>query len=477
MRLLSTRIRTRLLVVHVLLVAVPILGIGFARFYEREMLRALESDMIHQAQLVRVLLAADPGGLQLAARGPTLARAARLTSTRLRLVDATGRVVADSTGAPQKDADTAAAAAFAGRREVRAALAGRYGAATRLDARTGRLDLNVALPVTIGGGGDGGAGGDGDGTVVAAVVLATRSTAPVKNAMYRLRGKLYRVLAVALAATTVLTFFLAATISRPLARLGRIARRIAAGDRTVALRLDRRDEIGDLARAFDAMARQLDARARAVGELAADISHELKSPLTSMRGAAELLLDGAGDDPQARARFLENILADAQRVDRMVTRLLELSRVEGDGAPVEPIDLAALAREAAARPRGVPVVVSCAPGLPAVPGRRAPLAAVLTNLLDNAAQHAAPGTSVTIDLAPGVGGAVRTCVHNAGAPIRPANVGRLWERFFTTRAEQGGTGLGLAIVAAVVGAHGGTVGVASTREEGTTFWFELRGAE
>src|SRR6185295_2874405 len=151
----------------------------------------------------------------------------------------------------------------------------------------------------------------------------------------RLRGTLWRVLFALVGATAVLTLFLAATIARPLSRLTAIAHRIAAGDRRQQLRLDRRDEIGALARAFDTMARRLDGRAEEVAQLAANLSHEFRSPLTSIRGAAELLREGAADDPSARAKFLDNIAEDARRLDRLVTRVLELSRAEADATRVE----------------------------------------------------------------------------------------------------------------------------------------------
>src|SRR5690606_2333481 len=139
---------------------------------------------------------------------------------------------------------------------------------------------------------------------------------------------LFVILAAAIVVTAVLSLFLAATISRPLGRLTRTAARIAAGDRRQRLTMRRRDEIGKLARAFDAMTERLEARARYTGELAANISHEFKSPLTSIRGAAELLQSGAVDDVPARDKFLSNIIEDTERLDRLVTRLLELARYE-----------------------------------------------------------------------------------------------------------------------------------------------------
>ena len=454
------RIRYRLLLVNVLVVAVPVCGIAFARMHERQLLAALERDMVHQAQLLRAALLADPAGLHLESRGPMLAASARDTRTRIRLLDASGREVADShPGGPPLD--------VADRREVRAALAGRYGAATRLWEERERVYLFVAIPIVTRGRVDG-------------VVYVTRSTQPVKAQLYRLRAWLAGILVTSTVVTAVLSLFLAATISRPLMRLTRLAERIAAGERPPPLALARRDEIGQLARAVERMTGELDRRARDMRDLAADISHEFKSPLTGIRGAAELLRDGAADDPATRARFLAMILDDAARLDRLVTRLLELSRAESDDSAVEPVDLAALAAAVAER-HGARVIGpsfdssrasrGTRSGRTGISGRPRSLEAALDNLVANAVQHAAPGTAVTVTVDRD-GDRARVAVHNHGAPLSPAVVARVWDRFFTTRADRGGSGLGLAIVRSVAAIHGGAVGVESG-EGGTVFWIAL----
>jgi two-component system sensor histidine kinase ChvG len=475
------RIRYRLLLVNGLIVSVPIAGIGFARVYEREQLRAQEDDMVHQAQAVRALMAgAAPDTLQKA-----LIEIARHTRARIRVLDASGHVSADShaDGPPegraelvagysvQRSARAAPASAeepsaldVSGRPEVGKALSGRYGSFTRVWRFPGgeRVYLFSALPIT-----------DATGKPAGAIYV-TRSTLPVLAALYRLRSALVRVLLAALAATAVLSLFLAATIARPLSRLARISRRIAAGDRGQSLALGRRDEIGHLARAFDAMARKLDDRARAAARMAADISHEFKSPLTSIRGAAELLVDGAADDPPARRRFLGNILEDAGRLDRLVSRLLELSRLEADEAPFAPIALAPFLAEAVATAAvpSVPVAVTTRSGRSTFVGRAGQLGAALRNLIENARQHARPGSTVAVT-AEDAGPALRITVHNQGEPISAANLARVWDRFFTTRAGSGGSGLGLPIVAAAVAAHGGRTFVRSDADDGTSFGFEL----
>ncbi|GAB4566490.1 MAG: ATP-binding protein [Haliangiales bacterium] len=503
------QIRYRLLLVNVLVVAIPLVGVGFARTFEREMLRSLEDDMIHQAQLLRAALADDPTGLRLDQRGPMLSEAARHTRTRIRLLDADGHLVSDSHAAGPPEGPERPAPSLlsrddsfhpaeqpevidvSDRSEVQTALAGGYGAKTRLWENHGRLYLFSALPIYApratprapaapraaprapAGHATSDADADADAEVVG-VVYVTRSTAPVKFAMFRLRTWLFWVLATALVVTAILSLFLAATISRPLGRLTRIATRIATGDRRQRLALERRDEIGDLARAFDAMTQKLDERVQYTRALAADISHEFKSPLTSIRGAAELLQDGAADDPPARARFLHNIIEDSERLDRLVTRLLELSRIEAELAPTEVFDYEALVREVIGRMSyDVPIKLAYRSRTTQILGRRLHLASVIGNLIDNGCQHASPGTEVSVHISDIDGGRVRTAICNRGPVISQALMARLWDRFFTTRAKQGGTGLGLAIVRSIVAAHGGAVAVASSDRDGTVFWFDL----
>jgi len=474
-RLADVRIVYRLLLVNALVVAVPIVGMAFARMHERQLLARLEADLIDQAELVRAMVVHDPAGPQLAARAAMLTDAARRTRTRIRLLDPAGAVVADShVGGPPEGAERTISTVtgdarvhrvrapdplvVADRREVRAALAGRYGSATRIWDDEDRVYLFSALPITIDG-------------AVAGVVYVTRSTAPVKAAMYALRRWLLRLGALSIGATAIVMIVLAFTISRPLVRLTRAAERIAAGERgrVVAPGRDRGDEIGQLARAFDRMATELDRRAAASRDLAADASHELRAPLSSIRGAAELLRDGAADDLAARRRFLAMILDDADRLDRLVGRLLELARAEA-GAAIEPLDYPALIAAAAGRVRGTAVMIDYRAGPRLVDGRPAALSSAVDNLLANAAAHAAPDTPVRVRVTDGPDGTIMTEVENRGPVITEAQLARVWDRFFTTRA--GGTGLGLAIVRSAAEAHGGTVGVASD-DDGTRFWFTL----
>ncbi|HEU4412271.1 MAG TPA: ATP-binding protein [Polyangiaceae bacterium] len=476
------QIRTKLLVAHAFLVVLPLAGLGFARTFERELLRSEEEGLV--AVAAALAAAAAPALARGEPPGPAAEAAAREAARRLgaqvQLLDARGRALLDTgpeevelvTRRGRFDAQSRRAPAgdpappeggYAARAEVRAALAGAPGRATRVSGHVRAVRLYVAEPARA-----------PSGEVVGAA-YAARTTYPVLVSLYRVRNALVRVALGSLALAALVAAFLALTISRPLARLTAAARRIASGERGVALGAAGRDEIGELARAFDAMARGLDARLAYIEELAANVSHEFKTPLASIRGAAELLQDGAADEPRARARFLGNILDDARRLERLVSRLLELSRLEARLGPPGPLDYRALVERLAARYRaaGRTVDVLYESGQTHAFARADALESALANLVDNALRFSPPGSPVRVEVAAAPTGGLITRVVDRGRGISPANLPRVWDRFFTTAREEGGTGLGLAIVKAVVEAQGGQIGVASRPGEGSTFWFSL----
>ncbi len=488
------RIGVRLLVVNLVVLLVPVAGLEFARIYETQLLGALERDMRNQSAVVRATVeqrieSGDEDVLDAAAPlESVLKRAARTTRTRVRLLDVDGAVIADShrdgppEGAEQEppsmlpspiDRSGSATRARAegprwpdisAREEVRGALAGDLTTKTRFRERAPAVLLFVAEPIRSKG-------------EVRGAVYVTRSTQPVLLELYRIRSGLIRVLAVALLVTGGATLLLAWSISRPLSRLSKAARRVAAGELAVEVPALGSGEVRELADSFRAMKARLLERLRFSSDFAADVAHELKSPLTSIRGAAELLHEGAWEDADARERFLGNITLDVARLDGLVSRLLLLGRIEASELPIAPVDLLAVVRRVAERvaDEAALVEVRCATEPPLVPGREADLEIAIANLIENAQRYSPDGEKVTVDVQATDAGGARIEIVDRGPGIPEGNLEKVWGRFFTTDADHGGTGLGLAIVKSVVEAHGGSVACSSVEGQGATFSIVLPG--
>ncbi len=187
------------------------------------------------------------------------------------------------------------------------------------------------------------------------------------------------------------------------------------------------------------------------------MSHELKSPVTAIRGSAELLRD-AEMSKQERQRFLDHIIADSDRLTALLDSLRELARADLDATAGSSTVAEAVAGEA---------VLSGATDARISLGPEA-ARAVFGQLLRNAGEHGA--TAVTINASP-LGGMLRIVVADNGEGVSPGNRDRIFEPFFTTRREAGGTGMGLQIVRSMLAAHGGTIELIAS-ESGAAF--ELR---
>jgi two-component system phosphate regulon sensor histidine kinase PhoR len=220
-------------------------------------------------------------------------------------------------------------------------------------------------------------------------------------------------------------------------------------------------------------------------EFVANVSHELKTPLTSIQGYAETLLHGALDDEANRARFVETIRNQAVRLEAIVDDLLELADLDRPDAAlnVKDWDLAEVVRdmaagfeETAAR-RGLALLLEVRPGLRASFDRKR-VEVALRNLLDNAIKYTESGSvRVSAEAGPAT---IRVSVTDTGRGIEAQHLPRVFERFYRVdhgRARAtGGTGLGLSIVKHAIELHGGRVGLTSAPGRGSTFWFEIPAA-
>lgn len=223
----------------------------------------------------------------------------------------------------------------------------------------------------------------------------------------------------------------------------------------------------------------------------ANASHELRTPLSVLLGCIQTLRGSARDDPEAQAEFFGLMQGHAERMSRLVDDLLSLSRIELNEhtPPTDRIDVARILGEAVeslgfgARSRGMTITLDCAAGLPAIAGDRKDLAQVFENLIDNAVKYGAADSAIGITAKvvtkeippslPAVAECIAVAISDRGEGIPLEHQPRLTERFYrvdTARSrELGGTGLGLAIVKHVVNRHRGTLTIASTPGEGSTF--------
>jgi signal transduction histidine kinase len=309
-------------------------------------------------------------------------------------------------------------------------------------------------------------------------VSVSKSTNRVRNFIVRQLRLLAAPVALAVAMAAVFAFLLSGYITRTVAGLASKADRIASGEQGVKLETWSKSELGELARSVERMRRKLEGKAY-VEEMVTTLSHELKTPLASIRGAAEVLEDGAIRDDEARAKFLGNIQSEVQRLDRIVSELLKLSRIETqpEPLPATPTDAAAVVRELEKiyrdRAGNLAIAFSCAsPQEPlAIRLSDVQLRQVLVNLLDNALAFTPSGGEIALVLARG-DGIVEFRVRDTGAGIEPELLPKIFDRFFTTenpRTGNRGTGLGLAIVKTIVEQNRGTVRVTSERGKGTEF--------
>jgi two-component system sensor histidine kinase ChvG len=311
------------------------------------------------------------------------------------------------------------------------------------------------------------------------VLLTTRNASDITQRVRDARQTLAIVVGAALLISIQLSLFLARTIVQPLRLLVRAAIRVRLGrDRAVVVpRLpERRDEIGMLARAISDMSAALRQRIDAVEAFAADVAHEIKNPLASLRSALESL--DKVEDAELRRQLAGIAAHDVRRIDRLVTEIADASRIDAELSRTvfEPVDLLRMvkagvaARDSRGGNGGCTIVVSRrGEGDCVVPGDAPRLERVLENLLDNAVSFSPPGAAIEVQLAC-AGGRVELAVSDHGPGIPREAREKVFERFHSLRpaGEDFGShsGLGLAIARTIVEAHYGTL-TARDRADGT----------
>jgi signal transduction histidine kinase len=276
--------------------------------------------------------------------------------------------------------------------------------------------------------------------------------------------------------------FLARGMTSPLREMAAAASAMARGDYGRRVRATSRDEVGELARAFNAMAAELAEVDRQRRDLVANVSHELRTPITALQAKLENVADGV---EQADPETVATMLAQVERLGRLVAQLLDLSRLESQAEPFDrrPFRVAQLLEQAAREarlhaPAGVTLKVDADPGAEAS-GDPERVHQVVANLLENAIRHSPVPGEIRL-LGRAEDGHVTIEVADEGPGIPPEEAERVFERFYrpdpSRAAPAGGAGLGLSIARWIVDLHGGSIRVEAAEPHGCRMVVELPGA-
>ena len=287
---------------------------------------------------------------------------------------------------------------------------------------------------------------------------------------------------VSVALALLMIHFLAHGMTSPLREMVSAAKAMARGDYSQHVQATSRDEVGDLARAFNAMAAELAEVDRMRRDLIANVSHELRTPISGLQAVLENLIDGVQPpDPQTFATMLEQV----QRLGRLVSQLLDLSRLESGAVPLQRSRFAVrdmleqAVRESQLGAHRVQLSVDVRPENLSADADQERVHQVVANLIENAVRHS-PDDSAVVVSAHGNSDLVTIEVADEGPGIPENEAHRVFERFYRADAArsstEGGTGLGLAIARWIVDLHGGAIRAESRQPRGCRMVVELPGA-
>jgi two-component system sensor histidine kinase ChvG len=360
-------------------------------------------------------------------------------------------------------------------REVVAAYDGTVTSTRRVDEHN-KLVLSTAVPVQRF-------------KAIHGVLFVSTEGGDIDDILRLERTKLIEVFALATLMMLIASLWLSWNIADPMRKLAEAADRVRrgkAGREQVPNMSDRGDEIGELAESMSAMTRALYDRIDAIESFAADVAHELKNPLTSLRSAVDMF--ARATDEESRMRLLGIVRADVKRIDRLITDISDASRLDAELSreTATPVDIAKLLEtiveiyQMMELPRGVQIALKLnLPADAAVMGRDERLGQVVRNLVDNAVSFSPKDGTVTISAHVDPGWVVVT-VDDQGIGIPPDNLETIFKRFYTERPQDHdfgkNSGLGLSIVRQITEGTGGHVWAENRPEGGARFVVQLPSA-
>ncbi len=493
------------MIVFTVLIAVmsmPLVGLVFFRLYENQLVRQTEMELITQSAVLAAVFAREvearlDDGIELGADWPKDLREkelmpidpvlprldlavddildprpdgvppkkppgkaileigrdmSRLTSETRRKTLA-GFLILDAHGNAIGGRDEAGLS-FAHVEEVASALEGRYASALRIRisdqpkppiysiSRGTGVRVFAAFPVFLN-------------NKVAGVIYTSRTPSNILKHLYEERRNVALATITVLLMTILIGLVFLRVVTQPIRGLMEYIRQIGRGEREAARPPAHHGsrEIAMLSQSFIDMAQRLSERSDYIANFAAHVSHELKTPLTSIHGAAELMRDaGASMTDDERKRFLGNVIKDTERLTTLLERLRDLARADN---PRErgPVSLSTVLSDVQASFPRFPIEADGDTDRQIAMSREN-AGIVFSHLADNAIRHGATALILDVD---GIEGSVRVIASDNGDGISANNRDQIFDPFFTTRRESGGTGMGLGIVRSMLGAHGGDI--------------------
>lgn len=314
-------------------------------------------------------------------------------------------------------------------------------------------------------------------------MLIITPLAPMEDMALILKGQLVYITIILLFASLLISYLLSRSFSSPILEIKRASEAMASGNFSARIKSNKQDEIGELAASINYMGEQLSKIEQLRKDLIANVSHDLRTPLSLIRGYAETIRDVTGKDPVKRDKQLGVIIEETERLSKIVDDILNLSQLQSGNVRLSKsrfkindlIETAVKSYDILSEKTGVNIVRTGVVDR-FVGADEVRISQVVHNLINNAFTHTPKGGTITVNMINGTK-TVKIEVSDTGNGISEDELPYIWERYYkaekTSQKKTTGTGLGLAIVKGILDAHDVDYGVESQKYIGTTFWFEL----
>ncbi len=323
----------------------------------------------------------------------------------------------------------------------------------------------------------------GKGTIDAARLYIFTPLYPVESTINILKSQLIYITIISLLFAMIIGIYLSVKISGPLRKISKSAMKLAEGEFGTTFEGGSYTEIRNLADTLTYTSMELEKASNQQKDLMANVSHDLRTPLTMVKSYAEMIRDISGDNPEKRNEHLQVIISEADRLNVLVSDMLSLSRLQTGAMVLEKkiFSMKSVAEEAVAslgiltEQEGYNIILNCPEDIK-INGDESKIRQVLSNLLTNGVKYCGLDKTIIITIEERQG-RMHCSVADHGMGISPDEIDHIWDRYYKSSTNHvrstKGTGLGLSIVKEIVLLHGGTYGVNSTPGEGSDFWFEI----